>query len=45
MSAALGEGCWAVGVGKMMGWFSYNWLIYSGFVINIFLVIFNYINH
>lgn len=27
--ASLGEGCLAVGVGKMMGWFSYNWLIYG----------------
>lgn len=26
---SLGEACLAVGVGKLMGWFSYNWFIYS----------------
>lgn len=27
--ASLGEGCLAVGVGKFMNWFSYDWLIFG----------------
>lgn len=27
-----------MGVGKMMGWFSYNWLIYGIFVMNIAII-------
>lgn len=35
----LGEGCLAVGVGKMMGLISYNWLIYSMLVMDLIIAI------
>lgn len=29
----------------MMGWFSYNWLIYAAVVLNLALIIANKVNH
>ena len=42
--AAIGDGCVGVVVGKMMGWFSYNWLLYSIGLMNVFLVIVMLVN-
>lgn len=36
---SVGEGGVALVVGKMMEWFSYNWLLYSVLVIDIMLVL------
>lgn len=43
--AALGEGCLAVGVGKMMSWFSYNWLIFGMACFNLAILVANRVNH
>jgi hypothetical protein len=40
----LGDGCLAGGIGKLMGWFSYNWLIYSMLIIDILILLINKIN-
>jgi hypothetical protein len=44
MWASLGDGCLAGGIGKMMGWFSYNWLIYGMFLMVSVIYILNRIN-
>lgn len=39
--ASLGEGCLAVGIGELMGRFSYDWLIYGMFIMDfaIYLIV------
>ena len=37
--SALGEGCLAVGIGKMMGLISYNWLIYGMLVMDLIIAV------
>lgn len=36
--SSIGDGCLGVVVGKLMGWFSYNWLLYSIGMMNVALV-------
>lgn len=37
--SALGQGCLAVGIGKMMGLISYNWLIYGMLVMDLIIAV------
>lgn len=42
--SSLGEGTLAVGVGKFMGWFSYDWLIYGMFFMDAVIILFARLN-
>jgi hypothetical protein len=42
--ASLGDGCLAGGIGKLMGWFSYNWLIYTMFIMDLIILLINKVN-